>query len=277
MDKIDRLGWADGISLKAFGVHVGIRVNEPDVLPRLHAILPPTWTPGGTIVERLYSLRVGKSSAANVRYFNLAYADARQIARDVNLDAVVQAIESDLHLHIAEAAKRRVFVHAGVVGWRGQAIVIPGPSFSGKTTLVREFIGAGATYYSDEYAVFDQRGLVHAFPRPLQIRVDASGRQEKWQPERWGGFTGKPPLPVGLVLVTEHKAGARWRHRELSPGAGALALLGNTVSVRRQPEKALDMARAVASRARIRGGVRGEASEVVSSVLETMGVGLQAI
>src|SRR5262249_55303723 len=148
---------------------------------------------------------------------------------------------------------------------------------SGKTTLVREFIGAGATYYSDEYAVFDERGLVHPFPRPLQIRVNEMGEQERWQPEHLGGLRGKTPLPVGLLLVTKHKAGARWRHHKLSAGAGALALLGNTVSVRRQPEKALDMARIVASRARIHGGVRGEASEVVSSVLESMELGPQAL
>jgi hypothetical protein len=35
-------------------------------------------------------------------------------------------------------------------------------SYSGKTTLVSELIRAGATYYSDEYAVIDERGRVHA-------------------------------------------------------------------------------------------------------------------
>src|SRR5438874_11027929 len=36
---------------------------------------------------------------------------------------------------VAEHAKSMVFVHAGVVGWRGKAIVYPGNSFYGKTHL----------------------------------------------------------------------------------------------------------------------------------------------
>ena len=44
-----------------------------------------------------------------------------------------------------------------IVTWgRGRAIVIPGRTFSGKSTLVAELVRAGATYYSDEYAVEDE-------------------------------------------------------------------------------------------------------------------------
>jgi hypothetical protein len=66
------------------------------------------------------------------------------------------------------------FLYAGVVAWQGHAIVFPGRSLSGKTTLVREMLRLGATYYSDEFAVVDNSGLVHSFPRPLGIREDPS-------------------------------------------------------------------------------------------------------
>ena len=71
---------------------------------------------------------------------------------------------------VAERAPNHLFVHAGVVGWEGRAIVMPGASFAGKTTLVQAWLEAGATYYSDEFAVLDRAGRVHPFARPLTIR-----------------------------------------------------------------------------------------------------------
>jgi predicted ATPase len=44
---------------------------------------------------------------------------------------------------VATEAPRRVFVHAGVVGWKGQAILVPGRSYSGKTTLIAALMKAG--------------------------------------------------------------------------------------------------------------------------------------
>jgi len=39
MAKLDRLGWADGWSLNAYGVQVGVRVNEPEILKDVLALL----------------------------------------------------------------------------------------------------------------------------------------------------------------------------------------------------------------------------------------------
>ena len=41
MDKIDRLGWAAGISFVSYGLRIGIRVSNPEVLNRLPDVLPP--------------------------------------------------------------------------------------------------------------------------------------------------------------------------------------------------------------------------------------------
>ena len=68
----------------------------------------------------------------------------------MNLDEVIRALQTDLQLFVATEALSRLFVHAGVVGWRGRAILVPGTSFSGKTTLVAAMVQAGASYYSDE-------------------------------------------------------------------------------------------------------------------------------
>jgi len=77
--------------------------------------------------------------------------------------------------YIALWARRRVFVHAGVVAWQGRAVLIPGRTLSGKSWLVRALVRAGAEYYSDEFAVLDARGRVHPYPLPPR---EADGRPQ---------------------------------------------------------------------------------------------------
>jgi hypothetical protein len=199
------------------------------------------------------------------------YADAVRLVRTLDLEETLTLLESHLQFYVAETARRRLFVHAGVVGWRGQAIVIPGRSFSGKTTLVEKLVQAGATYYSDEYAVFDARGRVYPFPRPLSIRDETSRLMKKCSAHALGGTIGVKPLPVGLLIVSEYRRGSRWRPQILSPGQATLALLAHTVAARRQPQFALVTLPRVVFPALTLKGVRGEAQELVDTLLNDCG------
>lgn len=71
-----------------------------------------------------------------------AVGDAPFLAH-ANLDMTLEVLDSQIRGHVALHAPDRVLVHAGVVGIGKSAIVIPGGSFSGRTTLVAEFIRAG--------------------------------------------------------------------------------------------------------------------------------------
>ena len=82
---------------------------------------------------------------------------------------VVQWLCQDIDNTVAQRSRQMLFVHAGVVGWRGLAIVIPGRSHTGKSTLVAELVWRGAVYYSDEFAVLDDTGRVHPSRRPLVL------------------------------------------------------------------------------------------------------------
>ncbi|HXI61074.1 MAG TPA: hypothetical protein VNF70_00130 [Pyrinomonadaceae bacterium] len=269
MAKLDRLGWADGITFSAYGVRVGLRVNDKAVLKRVLTRLPPgSRLSGVSVVNHLYSLTgFTNNSNGRVARFNLGYWNLARFARTRSFEDLLDQFESHLQLTVAEYAPRRVFVHAGVVGFKGRAIVIPGMSFSGKSTLVTELLRAGATYYSDEYAVIDERGRVHPYARDLRIRVAESGRVERVRPEQLGAVVGSKPLRVGLLVSTNFKGGARWRPRELTQGKAVLELLANTVSARSQPEMALSFLPKALESARILKGVRGEASEMVESIL----------
>ena len=167
------------------------------------------------------------------------------------------ALESDLRLLVATGSPNRLFVHAGVVAWRNGAILMPGRSFSGKSTLVAALVRAGARYYSDEFAVLDVRGRVHPYPKPLSIREHPEQPARKWSVEELGGRVGCRALPVSLVVLSEYKRGSQWQPRSVSPAHAMLALLGNTVSARLQPKFALDTLRQAVSSATVVTGVRG--------------------
>jgi hypothetical protein len=270
MEKIDRLGWAAGIAIDSYGVRIGLRVNEPKYLEPMIDRLPPGWQPASSpVVGNMYSLLTSSASPrSNLRRFNLLYAGAIRAARSLDPELVLEAFESDVQIYVGILARRRIFVHAGVVEWHGQAIVIPGRSMSGKTTLTAELVRAGATYYSDEYAVLDKRGRVHAYPRKLGMRTPGASEQTKFRAEDLGGKVGVKPLQVGMIVVSQYEAGARWRPRRLSAARGALELLANTVPVRTRPEASLTSIRHAVTNATVFKGHRGEAKETAEFILQ---------
>jgi hypothetical protein len=116
--------------------------------------------------------------------------------------------------------------------------------------------------------VLDARGRVHPYPRPLGMRSLDALETKKVSAEELGATIGTKPLRIGLVLSTSFKKGARFRPRQLSRGQGVLELLANTVSARTQPRLALEALPKALESAQIVKGVRGEASEIVDSILE---------
>ncbi len=247
-----------------------MRVSEASVLDEVVARLPAGWQPRSSpIVDHLLSLVVG-GPAGGVRRFHLLYAAARQLVRTTEWHEALAVLENHLTQAVAEMAPGRLFVHAGVVGWNGKAIVVPGASHAGKSTLVAALLEAGASYYSDEYAIFDMEGRVHPFPRSLQLR-DGSDVPTRVEPEELGGRRGVGPLPVGLVAVARYDQGSRWRPARLSPGRALLELLANTIVARSHPSRAMSTLRRIVSRAPSFKGRRGEAKETAAWLLEAVG------
>jgi hypothetical protein len=167
------------------------------------------------------------------------------------------------------------FLHAGVVGWQGRAILLPGRSLSGKTTLVREMLRLGATYYSDEFAVVDNSGNVHPFTRPLGIREDSTYAQTKYPAEILGATSGVKPLPLGAVVICKYEAGARWKPAPLSHGQGALELMANSIAVRNRPQHTLRRIHRLVRNGVFVKGPRGEACESAVSILNLLSAGVR--
>jgi hypothetical protein len=259
-------GCRASLACRVYGLRVGVRANDAVVLTRVRTRLPPGWrSVRGRTVDRLYSLVVPRR-----RGVHALYGDTTRLVRARSLRDLLESLESDLQLHVAEWAPRRVFIHAGVVGWRGRAILLPGRSLSGKSTLVAALVRAGATYYSDEYAVLDVRGRVHPYARLLSLRAEGTHERRRRSAASLGGRAGVRPLPVALVVVTRYRAGAGWRPRRLSPGAGALELMAHAVAIRRDPARVLAAIQRAVLQARVLRGVRGEAREAARALLDAV-------
>lgn len=271
MSKIDRLGWTAGLSFSAHGVRIGVRVQDPAILDDVVARLPAGARLGSArTVEYLYSLVTPRGPArAGVRPYHLLYVDSARVTRTTERSELLADVERYLEQTLLVAAPRRLFLHAGVIGWRGRALVLPGASHAGKTTLVAELVRAGAHYYSDEYAILDGDGRVHPYPRPLRVRFDGDVDVRPVAPATLGAV-GKRPLPVSLVALCDYRAGARFGPRTLAPGAAMLALLAHAPAARLKPKVALTTLRPLVRRARVVHGARGEAREAAAQLLEAM-------
>lgn len=178
---------------------------------------------------------------------------------------------SILRVIIAEFAVKKVILHAGVVAWNGKAIVIPGKSFRGKTTLVSEFVKKGAIYYSDDFAVLNKNGFIQSFPKALSMRgIIDDETQVDYSVESMGGRAGKRNIAVGMILLTEFEPNLhakQWKPKFLSAGQGILEIIPHTVPIRNNTKFALNVLNKVASRAIIVKSRRGEAKEFVDFMI----------
>ncbi len=267
--RIDRVAWRAGTCIEAHGVRLGLRTNAPELLDRLASCLPPGWRPSpGAEVDELFSVWVDPGAARPSR----VYVGARRRARTRDLHQAFAVLESELRQSLAARSKHHTFVHAGVVGWQGRAIVVPGRSRSGKTTLVAELVRSGATYLSDEFAVLDARGRVHPFAKPLSIRGAGGCDLHVLRPsaEDLGGQSGTEPLPVGLVVLASHRVGAEWQPETLTAGQAVIEMLAHTVPARLRPAASLQALERAVARAIVLKGERGEAGELAPRLLQLL-------
>jgi len=261
----------------AYGAEVVVRSNRASVMPALLARLP-------------YGshLLAGEDTLHSKCVFSVVYSgngdgssvlnrNGRRVALCRNEEQLLDVFESQAALRVAKLATECIFVHCGVVGWEGRAILLPGSSCCGKTTLVKCFLEAGATYYSDEFALLDSEGKVHPYPRPLQIRRQpGSLKQTSVTVEELGavGGIGREPIQPALMLCCHYREGGRWRPKELSPSVAALELLHLSFTAYWSMEAAFRATSQSASRLSAWRGTRGEAHEVVEWALRQLETGV---
>lgn len=257
------------MGFSSFGRRILIRTNDPELSGFVPHVLPPLAVPcHASSFDRTWSLRrAGPCCCGALHQSTDLFSSRRFLYRGADLGAAREQLRVSLKGDVSEFARGRIFVHAGAVAWQGVGIVIPGVSMSGKTSLVRELLRAGATYFSDEYAVLDDLGRLHPYPQPLSVRVGTTAVQQDEHPVSLGAVIATASVPVGFVVATRYCRDRRWNPTVLSPGETALTMLEHAVAARRYPARVVSAVTRVAARAVGWRGDRGGAEATARSIL----------
>ncbi len=257
------------IFIRVYGVTICIKTNKKTLLSELKNEIIKTIPVKFEFIDQQNAEHIIYIESTKNKMYEF-YLNNENKGLFSKLD-VIEMFKSMLRLTIAEFAVSKVFLHAGVVAWKGRAIVIPANSFKGKTTLVAELVKKGALYYSDEYTVLNKKGFVHSFPKKLSLRSPTDKNfQADYSVESLGGRAGKKIIPVGMILLTEFDSNStakKWNPKLLSAGQGILEIIPHTISIRYDTKFALKVLNKVASRAIIVKSKRGEAKEFVDLLI----------
>jgi hypothetical protein len=253
------------VAFRCYGVTVAIEIGDPALEHAVARILPPKRSPaaGAGAHERFTLHRLGGDT------FALTTATAT-LAHGVSEELALRTLDASIRQAIASRSPEMIFVHAGVVAHHGRALVLPGGSFTGKTELVVALLRAGAVYYSDEFALLDDKGLVHPYPRRLSVRERGSRTAHQVAADELGAATGTIPVEPAIIALAQYQPGARWRPQTLTPAAAALELLAHAGQGRAEPERTLHAVHNLAERALTLKGPRGEAAETAAALLDAL-------
>lgn len=268
--ELEKVKWRYNFAFESYGVKIGIKTNNKKFIGEckdsLDLVFPTGWHEIGFEEHKfLFSVYLPKNRQQNSYIYKNDELVATQLAKNFKFDS----FESHLRLTVAEFAENFVFLHAGAVAYRKKAIIIPGVSFAGKTTLVAELSKRGLEYYSDEYAVIDKKGLLNPFSKRLSMRgIIDDYTQVEIPVEEMGGRKGVKPIPIKMILVTKYKKNAKFRPEQISTGKGIIESIANSVSVRQNPELVLQTLSQVVAGAKVIKTSRGEVGQFADKFLK---------
>ena len=247
---------------EAYGYRLEFRWEEEEHSAAVAGVIMPDWKRVDTPGEVVFSLRRVED------YINVEQ-DGRLKCRVDTLDYLRHNLKVHAHIDLATHAPGLVFVHSGAVLTEYGLLALPGRSYAGKSTLVKALVERGAVYFSDEYAVLDEKGRVHPFPRALSERM--SGGEIRFTPADELGWTpSQASAPLSFVLVARFEEGATWSPAPLSRGQAVLKMLENTVCAQTAPARALNYISVALEGASCSESVRGDVEEAADQILDWM-------
>ncbi|MGI8686882.1 MAG: hypothetical protein ACR2MO_17635 [Acidimicrobiales bacterium] len=159
---LDQVPYATTIGpVRLLEAHLSIRCQDADLgrfLAAFVALFPPVAGPA----MALDLVEVGGRWGA--------YQDGGRALWAPTVPGLARSLVWLLNALALQAPSPDVHVHAAVAGRHGRAVIFPGRSGAGKTTLVAALSLDGWDYLSDEVAALDLHGdVVRPYPRPLAL------------------------------------------------------------------------------------------------------------
>ncbi len=92
--------------------------------------------------------------------------------------------EQALNWCVATRTFTHLILHSAVVAKAGRAVILPGQSGQGKSTLCAALVARGWRHLSDEFALLDPDTLaITAHPRPISLKNRSIAVVSAWAPE----------------------------------------------------------------------------------------------
>jgi hypothetical protein len=216
---------ASTLSVRFDRHEVAIRSAVPDALAALH---------------RSFRYMVGNGPALRVAQIELGQEGDRYVGRSPGgkydragtLSHAVRWVRYQAIEQLILARPDLLWLHGAVAGWRGRAVLMPGPRGRGKSTLVTQLCQRGWTFLTDDIVPVDPASLeVRPFPQLPAVRPNP-GRE---LPETWlrdaekaevavDDRVGAEPLPVGVLVLPAARRSGNTELRPCSPAEAVLEL-----------------------------------------------------
>lgn len=254
-------------SVQAFDSAIQVLTTCPDTYAVLERYVFPSLPRAAKTVENVdISIRIDRVADQ----FQL-FVDDAVVASDSRAIGLVPDIIRALDDAVIPRLKTLRAVHAGTVVIGGRALLLPGVSHAGKSSLVAELLRRGATYFSDEYALIDSEGRVHPYPRPMLVR---NGRPDQvpMLAGECNAPVGNAPAQVGWILALQYLAESPWSVAPISQSEALLTLLRNTPHVLAESPEMVNMFQCAVAGAACYAGHRNEAADAVDQIMQLVGI-----
>lgn len=172
----------------------------------------------------------------------------------------LRGISNGIHFLLGKRSPM-TFVHAGAIELGGTAVIFPGRSRWGKSTMVASLVDQGCGFLSDEYAVVSPEGSVFPFSKPIRLRYDGTALYKHPR-----GVSAPGGLTCSAVVLTRYEEGSAWRPEPLSRGNAVLGILPNALQSREAPNQVLESLTALVRDAICCESVRGDGEPTIESL-----------
>ena len=248
--------------IKAFDFVIRVDCDSSELRDKLERyLLPPLPRCDGSFTEPDVEIWVRTGAGS----FDIVIDGEEASSANSLDDAVLETVKA-LDEALVRKFKALRAVHAGAVVIEGKALLIPGSTHAGKSALVAELLRRGARLLSDEYALIDEHGRAHAYPRPLLVR-NGSVKQSPALPEELGSSYATGAISVAWIFAVGYDPDGRWELSKLSQGETVMLLLKNTPHEMANAPGMVDSFVRVAANAVCYAGRRGDATDAADHIL----------
>ena len=253
--------------LSAFGAVVEITSPDRETLEQCTATLPGYWLKAGDRRPDIcFDITTPIHEPEEERQF-LFLENGIPLGVTINGTQTQSLLSRRVDYFLGAYARDCAFLHSGIVLHEGRAILIPGISHAGKSTLTAALVQIGAQYVSDDTAVIDRAGRAYFLSRESNLREDVAELFDLPSAAH-SECLREGTVPVSAIMLLKyHKSKTSLELCPLSKGETLLRLLANSMNGRHQPETVIQCCAAAVRQAICYAGVRGEAETVAPLIM----------